>query len=371
MSFPYKLLLLSICFWGSLVTSSALAQTVDVVSGISVSATGSSPSVAKSDAFMQARKQAITAIYRQIKGKSPEEITDDLAIKATSFIEVSDEQIAASYYKATLKVGIIREQLFDNITVIKKQDQSQNREDAPQWILVIAVHDIDGKIIYWNDNDPWAAEWNRPRPRQEISLITTTGDSEDRIFFPEKVASAPSPLELEQIAHKYKAPALSVVKVLEDSSTGQQMLETLYWSKTTGLMLKTAPLLTGDIYPEAYQKSVEAMTNFALKQQMPSPFSTAYTSQQTAPSGTPTNLYQNDQTDHPSNSFSQKATIPFSIPIHSLQDWIKIQRKLRAIPELDIDVLSVTKTRVELNLHYPYGAQELTQKINEYGIFDN
>lgn len=274
-----KLLLTSSLVLASLLGSvaQAWAERVIEVQNIQVSKSGAN---GREAAVLEATRKAAAAVWTQLghEAASLPAFTPQQLQDMASYIDVTKEAAQPNFYSATLNIGV-RVSVLDPASVTESQQAASEPQtpaiamDLPDWVLIVPAYEQEGgSLALWANAGQWQQVWsslaNSGQGQRAVgtSVLVAGGDGEDTTALSATGLDASSPQlasALEQLAHKYKAPAVALAVlsapnggIVADSMIG---IETLYY-QVGSFNIQTAQtrmMVNAGLLPSALQVAAQ------------------------------------------------------------------------------------------------------------------
>ncbi len=164
-TFPQKQLLRLVAACCLLLSAPTHAQDALFTSDVSMDVTAETAEAAREEAMHKAEREGLSALMDKLapeqKGLLLPKLTDEIIGAMVKSVEVLDEKIAGSRYRALLRVSY--NALAVNTLLDKKVSAEGPQEPmlSSTSVLVIPVYEEDGKTVLWEPTNPWRDAWQR------------------------------------------------------------------------------------------------------------------------------------------------------------------------------------------------------------------
>lgn len=259
-------------------TTQALAERVIEVQNIQVSKSGAN---GREAAVMEATRKAAAAVWAQLghEAATLPVLTSQQLQDIASYIDVTKEAAQPNFYSATLNIGV-RVSVLDPASATEAEQTAGEQQmpasaavDLPDWVLIVPAYEQEGGgLALWTNAGQWQQVWsslaNSGQGQRAVgtSVLVAGGDSEDTTALSATALDASNPqlaTALEQLAHKYKAPAVALAVlsapsggIVADSMIG---IETLYYQvgSFTIQTAQTRMMVNAGLLPSAMQVAAQ------------------------------------------------------------------------------------------------------------------
>lgn len=168
-----------VCLWP---LTFALAEGPQIASEIEVDVTGKDASEARTSALAQAEQQAFASLMEKLSGGGLPAGMDASRISAlVRGIEVLEEKIAGSRYRAKLRVSFDAEAINKLVGRVAAApgEATSTPAAANNAVLILPAYEEGGVVQLWEEN-PWNTAWRNLGIRQGAGdIVVPYGDGKD------------------------------------------------------------------------------------------------------------------------------------------------------------------------------------------------
>ena len=338
-------------------------QGPDFSATVKVDATADSAAAARDLARIDGQRKALAVVIDRLSG-SPDTAKlpklDDKAITdMVESFEVANERMSAVRYIADytfhFRPSKVRRlvHVVDNASVETSNKPSSEAASKPavpesvsKPIVVLPVYQDGGRIVLWDDPNPWREAWGQrsPEPSGAVGLTIPLGDAGDLAAIDADRATSGKSEALAAIAQRNGGSetvvALATARREGDHISGLDLSIKRYRS---GHLADTQST-TLDAHPD------ESEGDF-LKRVADEVASGIVAKRNASP-----------RTD-------QQATLSAAVPISSLGDWIQVRDRLASVPTVrKVDLLSLTRQEARIQLRYVGSPDQLRSSLAEVDL---
>jgi len=301
------------------------------VHDIQVDVTAANANAARDQAIAEAQARAFQELFKRLagSGKSAPKLGQADLERLVQGFEIDEERASAVRYVATISVKF-RAQATRNYLL----GQGIAFTDAPaRPTLILPVDETGPSPVLWEDRTAWAGAWeDYKNPGALVPLLVPAGELPDvsTIGAREAIEGAPGPLAA--IAQRYGAGDVLVARLMSGQGGGVRIglaRHTLDGGAPFTDQVAISP--QGGESPEALlQRAVAAVMNKVED---------AWRQVGTIQGGA-------------------EATLPVTVPLTRLEDWLETRRRLSQINLVSkTELLSLSRTSADLILHF-FGESE-------------
>jgi hypothetical protein len=338
-------------------------QSPDFSATVRVDATADSAAAARDLARIDGQRKALAVVIDGLSG-SPDTAKlpklDDKAITdMVESFEVANERMSAVRYIADytfhFRPSKVRRlvHVVDNAsveTVNKPPSEAASKpavpESVPKPIVVLPVYQDGGRIVLWDDPNPWREAWGQRSPETSgnIRLTIPLGDAGDLAAIDADRATEGKPEALTAIAQRNGGSetivALATARREGDHISGLELSIKRYQS---GRLADTQSTTLDAHSDESEGDLLKRVADAAASEIVAKRNANLHTDQQ--------------------------ATLSAAVPISSLGDWIQVRDRLASVPTVrKVDLLSLTRQEARIQLRYVGSSDQLRSSLAEVDL---
>jgi Uncharacterized protein conserved in bacteria (DUF2066) len=338
-------------------------QSPDFSATVRVDATADSAAAARDLARIDGQRKALAVVIDGLSG-SPDSAKlpklDDKAITdMVESFEVANERMSAVRYIADytfhFRPSKVRRlvHVVDNAsveTVNKPPSEAASKpavpESVPKPIVVLPVYQDGGRIVLWDDPNPWREAWGQRSPETSgnIRLTIPLGDAGDLAAIDADRATEGKPEALTAIAQRNGGSetivALATARREGDHISGLELSIKRYQS---GRLADTQSTTLDAHSDESEGDLLKRVADAAASEIVAKRNANLHTDQQ--------------------------ATLSAAVPISSLGDWIQVRDRLASVPTVrKVDLLSLTRQEARIQLRYVGSSDQLRSSLAEVDL---
>jgi hypothetical protein len=338
-------------------------QSPDFSATVRVDATADSAAAARDLARIDGQRKALAVVIDGLSG-SPDAAKlpklDDKAITdMVESFEVANERMSAVRYIADytfhFRPSKVRRlvHVVDNAsveTVNKPPSEAASKpavpESVPKPIVVLPVYQDGGRIVLWDDPNPWREAWGQRSPETSgnIRLTIPLGDAGDLAAIDADRATEGKPEALTAIAQRNGGSetivALATARREGDHISGLELSIKRYQS---GRLADTQSTTLDAHSDESEGDLLKRVADAAASEIVAKRNANLHTDQQ--------------------------ATLSAAVPISSLGDWIQVRDRLASVPTVrKVDLLSLTRQEARIQLRYVGSSDQLRSSLAEVDL---
>jgi hypothetical protein len=222
-----------------------------------------------------------------------------------------------------------------------------------QPVVVLPVYEVEGARLLWDDPNPWRQAWQSTRVRGLVPIKVPNGDLADLSIVGADQALAGDRSRLVELAQRHGGgDALVTVATVETSpaSTARNLkVSAIRYSATSAqpLVERSFPIEGGGVTPDLLRQAALAVADDL---------------QAAWRRGTATAAA-------PAESKPTSAT-RVVVPLPSLEDWVRIRKRLRALPQVQsVTLHSITREEARLTIVYPGNTEQLSSALARSGLY--
>ena len=333
-------------------------QSPDFSATVRVDATADSAAAARDLARIDGQRKALAVVIDHLSG-SPDSAKlpkfDDKSItNMVESFEVANERMSAVRYIADytfhFRPSKVRRlvHVVDNASAETSNKPSSEAatkpavpESIPKPIVVLPVYQDRGRIVLWDDPNPWREAWGQRSPETSgaVRLTIPLGDAGDLAAIDADRATSGKSEALTTIAQRNgggeTVVALATAKREGDHISGVDLSIKRYRSGRLADTQSTTLDAHSDESEGDLLKRVadEAASEIVAKRNA------------------------NQLTD-------QQATLSAAVPISSLGDWVQVRDRLASVPTVrKVDLLSLTRQEARIQLRYVGSPDQLRSSL--------
>jgi hypothetical protein len=314
------------------------------ISDVPAEATADSAAAARDIALAQGQRDALSQLLQRLTApadapKLPK-VTDDMVTRTVRTFEVQSERTSPTRYVAKLKVIFRRDAVLDLLT--KSNVAFTRPADRP--MVVLPVWRTAGGPILWEDGNPWKEAWAARDPSADlVPLLVPPGDLQDIRTIQAAQAEAGDPPALTALAQRYDADTIIVAEATL-APGGNKLDVTLRRAGPTGVANSTESVALDPALTEPGKQMAAAADEIARRIEEGTKEATL------VPTGAP-------------------GSEAVTVRIGSLQDWIAVRQRLRAVPAVSrVEVVSLSTGDARIILHYVGDPASLANTLNAQGL---
>ena len=325
--------------------ASAQAPDAFTVGGIAVDATADSPLAAREKAFAEGQRAAWKQLVERLTApgeaaKLPNLSNKDL-LDLVRDVGVDGERTTASRYLATLTVRFKP----DQVRRVFSQARVNFAEQRRSALMVLPVLVTEGGAVLWDDPNPWREAWANRGDGGLVPMIVPLGELETLAALNADQALAGDAERISKLAQR---------NGVEDSLVAVARLN------RAGLRPQVDVKLSG-FGPGAPRST--SSRNFAAGEGEDEQALLKRAAQAVAASIQ--EAYKRDNV----LQFDRPATIAATVPVSGLADWLAVRDRLSRVPMVrSIDVLTLSRDRADVVLHYVGDQQQLETALAQNGL---
>jgi Uncharacterized protein conserved in bacteria (DUF2066) len=338
-------------------------QSPDFSATVKVDATADTAAAARDLARIDGQRKALAAVLDRLSGSpDPAKLPklDDKAITdMVESFEVANERMSAVRYIADytfhFRPSKVRRlvHVVDNASVeasnkptSEAASKSAVPESVPKPIVVLPVYQDGGRIVLWDDPNPWREAWGQlsPEPSGAVRLTIPLGDAGDLTAIDADRAVSGKSEALTTIAQRNGAGetvvALATATREGDHISNLQLTIKRYQS---GRLADTQSLALDAHSGESEGDFLKRVADAAASEIV-------------------AKRNANLRPD-------QQATLSAAVPISSLADWIQVRDRLASVPTVrKVDLLSLTRQEARIQLRYVGSPDQLRSSLAEVDL---
>lgn len=316
----------------------AAAADVYVIRDVPVDETAGTAEEARRIAMDRAESEAWNRLVLRLvapadQGRVPRPSGSELDGMVQS-VEISDERLTASSYKALVTVRFRR----DAVQGLLQSSGIAHAQDPAPVLLVLPVMGEGADAVLWSDANPWLRAWQRQTAGgRVIDIIVPFADLEDMGAIDAQRAAAGDWAAMQQIMARYQADGVLVARA--QGTDAAMTLDVDWYEEPQGRAVSVDPVTgSGDA---AWAAAVDAVRRGVDAQ---------WSAVSTVPAGV-------------------EATLIAEIAIRNLAEWVDIRRRLdRPAAVLEAQPLVIGSGRVRLLLRYVGELQQLQAGLRQSGL---
>lgn len=328
---PFSLrLILVLAVWGVAGPAMGAGRDVFTVRGVVVDARAADELSAKSAGIAGGQRDALRALLERITLRDDHDRLPEIAAAALPQLvrdySVDDEKFGGGRYLARLTVRFKR----DGVRALLDGANIPFAATVSRPVLVLPVFQTAGATSLWDEPNPWFTAWTGLKLEDGLlPLIIPLGDLSDVVVIGAEQAVRGNEDRLAKIAAKYQARGVLVITATLRVNPGDGVLS---------LAVATASFGGGrneQTRIRTFEAAADAARDAMFRDAARSIADEAVESWKRA------NLLDR----------SREQRIQVSIPLRSLQEWLKIRRRIRdiaSVQRLDVARLSIDRAEVEV-----------------------
>jgi Uncharacterized protein conserved in bacteria (DUF2066) len=343
--------------------ASAEEQSPDYSATVKVDATADSAAAARDLARIDGQRKALAVVIEGLSG-SPDPVKlpklDDKAITdMVESFEVANERMSAVRYIADytfhFRPSKVRRlvHVVDNASVETSNKPSSDAagkpavpESVPKPIVVLPVYQDGGRIVLWDDPNPWREAWGQrsPEPSGAVRLTIPLGDAGDLTAIDADRAVSGKSEALTTIAQR-NGGSETIVALATATREGDHIsnLQLSIKRYRSGRLADTQSLALDPHSGESESDFLKRVADAAASEIL---------AKRNANLGT-----------------DQQATLSAAVPISSLGDWIQVRDRLASVPTVrKVDLLSLTRQEARIQLRYVGSPDQLKSNLAEVDL---
>lgn len=176
----HSVALMLVAFAVSVMAPNAFAAEDDLaytVSGVTVDETADNAALAREQAMIKARRQALSMLAERILSgddlKKFQLPADDMMGSFIQDFEIQGEKVAPTRYMASMTFRFIP----DVVRSYLGQTELGIRQGAEHSVLILPFLSVEGKNLLWEEGNDWLAAWKRAPHRDLLTdIFVPTGD---------------------------------------------------------------------------------------------------------------------------------------------------------------------------------------------------
>lgn len=310
------------------------------VHGIDVDVTAAGVAAAKEQALAEGQRHAFRRLLERLTmpvdhGRLP-------SVDAQAYVRdfsVEAERASSVRYIATLTVRF-------NATAVRKllRDSGLHYAEARQRpVVVVPVYKgLDGRLVLWDDPNPWRAAWHAAVPGGLVPLVLPAGDLADLQALDPEHALAGDAERLAALGERYRSPDV-LVAAAAPSPNG------------TGLDVSLTG--TGGV-PRPFETR-----SFDLAEGIPLDAALRRVAMDIA-HGMDTMYKQGNLLQ-----FDRAATIAALVPLRGLEDWLAVRERLGQVTQVRrYEVVSLSREEAALVLHTVGNTEQVKTALAGAGL---
>jgi hypothetical protein len=338
-------------------------ESPDFSATVKVDATADSAAAARDLARIDGQRKALAVVIDRLSG-SPDSAKlpklDDKAITdMVESFEVANERMSAVRYIADytfhFRPSKVRRlvHVVDNASVETSNKPSSEAaskpavsESVPKPIVVLPVYQEGGRIVLWDDPNPWREAWGQLSPELSgaVRLTIPLGDAGDLAAIDADRAISGKSEALTTIAQQ-NGGGETVVALATAAREGDHIsnLQLSIKRYRSGRLADTQSLALDAHSDESegdfLKRAADAVASEIVAKRNANP-----------------------RTD-------QQATLSAAVPISSLGDWIQVRDRLASVPTVrKVDLLSLTRQEARIQLRYVGSPDQLRSSLAEVDL---
>jgi Uncharacterized protein conserved in bacteria (DUF2066) len=358
----------TVALWLGIISGARFAlaeeQSPDFSATVRVDATADSAAAARDLARIDGQRKALTVVIDHLSG-SPDTAKlpklDDKAItNMVESFEVANERMSAVHYIADytfhFRPSKVRRlvHVVDNASAETSSNKPSSEaaskpavsESVPKPIVVLPIYQDGGRIVLWDDPNPWREAWGQrsAEPSGAVRLTIPLGDAGDLAAIDADRATEGKPEALTAIAQR-NGGGDTVVAVATARREGDHI---------SGLELSIKRYRSGHL-ADTQSTTLDAHSDESegdfLKRVADAAASEIFAKRNA-------NLH----TD-------QQGTLSAAVPISSLGDWVQVRDRLASVPTVrKVDLLSLTRQEARIQLRYVGSPDQLRSSLGEVDL---
>jgi len=318
---------------------SALAASRDDIFAVSIplDATAASANAARDAARLDGERRAYAALLARLtlardKPRLPP-ATDSVLNDVIQGFEVANERRSSVRYLADYTFHFrpdAVEQMLRNAGI-------PFAETVSKPLVVLAVFDVPGRPMLWDDPNPWRDAWANTRLDPGLVPFTIPlGEVEDIAAIDAAAAEGGDHARLDAVAKNYAGADILVTRAAMKGAEGAHAVDV----SSTRFMAGEAggePSWTGSYAANPGESDEDFLARVVVA-----------TANQIEEAWKQANLID----------YGQSGTLLVSVPATDLSSWVTVRDRLSAIPSIQrLDLVALDRQRALVALHY-YGAQD-------------
>jgi Uncharacterized protein conserved in bacteria (DUF2066) len=339
-------------------------QSPDFSATVRVDATADSAAAARDLARVDGQRKALAVVIDHLSG-SPDppaklpKLDDNAITDMVESFEVANERMSAVRYIADytfhFRPSKVRRlvHVVDNASVEtsnKPASEAASKpavsESVPKSIVVLPVYQDAGKIVLWDDPNPWREAWGErsPEPPGAVRLAIPLGDAGDLAAIDADRATEAKPEALTAITQR-NGGGETVVALATATREGDHIsnLQLSIKRYRSGRLADTQSLAldphSGESEGDLLKRAADAVASEIVAKRN-----------------------ANLRTD-------QQAILSAAVPISSLGDWIQVRDRLASVPTVrKVDLLSLTRQEARIQLRYVGSPDQLRSSLAEVDL---
>jgi hypothetical protein len=339
-------------------------QSPDFTATVRVDATADTAAAARDLARIDGQRKALAAVIDHLSG-SPDppaklpKLDDKAITDMVESFEVANERMSAFRYIADytfhFRPSKVRRlvHVVDNAaaeTGNKPASEAGSKppvsESVPKPIVVLPVYQDGGRIVLWDDPNPWREAWGQrsTEPSGAVRLTIPLGDAGDLTAVDADRATEGKPEALTAITQRNGGSetivALATAKRDGDQISGLELSIKRYRSgRLADTQSTTLEAHSGESEGDFLKRVADAVASEIVAKR------------------------------NASLRTDQQATLSAAVQISSLGDWIQVRDRLASVPTVrKVDLLSLTRQEARIQLRSVGSPDQLRSSLAEVDL---
>jgi hypothetical protein len=343
--------LLLVALWPAMAGAAALGNEAFTVRDVPVDATAATAAAARDNALADGQERAFALLIQRLTvgdaaARLPKLDSADLSNLVAGF-EVEEEKNSDVRYIAKLAFHFKPQPIQD----LLRQAGISFAATASRPLLVLPVLQQDGKALLWDDPNPWRAAWvNLPPAPGLVPFMAPIGDLKDMSDITTDQVVKEDVDHMLQIAQRYGAGAALVVTAAARQQGAKLSLDVVAVRYDTGLK-QAFPVIALATQVNETPDQLFARAAQAVEQEV-------------------AERWKQDNLLH----FDHPEQLVVSVPIASLDDWLKVRERLGRVTVVSkVELMSLTHKEATVELQYFGDPVQLKQALglNELALSDD
>ena len=328
------------------------AEEIFTIRNVAVDETDATASAAREIALRAARRMAFSRLSRRIV--LPQDLvrlplpSDESLSNMVSDFEITEEKTSGQRYLAVLTLRFNPE----SVRTLLRRNNLRHSETGAGRMLVIPLYSEGEARLLWEEND-WHKAIGAAIAQQGaandrlVPLVMPIGDAEDISALNAQQAVSADAKVFDALLRRYQAAdALLMQAVLSQLSgaAGRAAINvTVSRSATPGenIQIERFEGGPGEMPAMVMQRAAASLVR-AVEE-----------------------TWLNDT----ALDFAQQATLDAAAPLRTLQDWVRIQKRLKETPMIQrVDVQAMSVEGAQVTLHYLGTPEKLALALSQHGL---